>query len=78
VKAEEVYEVDIEIWPTSVVVETGGKIVLEVASGDTQGCGVFQHDSELDRPRTRFSGQNHVHFGRGIENYVTLPIISSR
>ncbi|CRG83449.1 Isoleucine--tRNA ligase [Talaromyces islandicus] len=35
----EVYPVDIEIWPTNVVVEKGGKIVFEVSSGDTQGCG---------------------------------------
>lgn len=45
----DVYTVDVEIWPTNVVVERGGKIVLEVASGDTQGCGVFQHDSPIDR-----------------------------
>ena len=45
----EVYPVDVEIWPTNVVVSPGGKIVLEVASGDTQGCGRFQHTSTTDR-----------------------------
>jgi predicted acyl esterase len=45
----EVYPVDIEIWPTNVVVEKGGKIILEVASGDTQGSGIFQHNSPIDR-----------------------------
>ena len=45
----EVYPVDVEIWPTNVVVEKGGKIVFEVASGDTQGCGLFQHNSPVDR-----------------------------
>lgn len=45
----DIYAVDVEIWPTNVVVEQGGKIVLEVASGDTQGCGVFQHNSPIDR-----------------------------
>lgn len=77
VKAREVYAVDIEIWPTNVVVEKGGKIMIEVASGDTQGCGVFQHCSEVDRPRWKFMGHNHVHFGSGLENYVTLPIINT-
>lgn len=71
----ESYSVDVEIWPTNVVVEVGGKIVLELASGDTQGCGTFQHNSDLDRPRWKFAGHNHVHFGQGIENCVTLPII---
>lgn len=45
----EVYPVDVEVWPTNVVVEKGGKIVLEVSSGDTQGCGIFQHNSPVDR-----------------------------
>lgn len=49
VKAGEVYPVDIEIWPTNVVVDKGGKLVFEVGSGDTQGSGVFQHVSEFDR-----------------------------
>jgi predicted acyl esterase len=92
VKAEEVYGVDLEIWPTNVVVEKGGKIVFEVASGDTQGSGIFQHvsgvdryvpqtkmvlvdDTDVCRPANKFAGTNHIHFGEGLENYVTLPII---
>ena len=76
IRPREVYGVDVEIWPTNVIVERGAKIVLEVASGDTQGCGIFQHDSELDRPSSRFSGRNILHFGGGIVNYVVLPIIA--
>ncbi len=49
VRAGEVYGVDVEIWPTNVVVEKGGRIVLEVSSGDTQGSGIFQHGSAKDR-----------------------------
>lgn len=45
----EIYPVDVEVWPTNVVVEKGGKIVLEVSSGDTQGSGIFQHNSPVDR-----------------------------
>lgn len=45
----EVYPIDVEIWPTNVVVEKGGKIVLEVASGDTQGAGIFLHNDAVDR-----------------------------
>ncbi|KAL4803142.1 Alpha/Beta hydrolase protein [Aspergillus unguis] len=70
----EVYPVDVEVWPTNVVVEKGGKIVLEVASGDTQGSGIFTHDEPSDRSPEKFQGLNHVHFGLG-ENYVTLPVI---
>lgn len=49
VKADQVYSVDVEVWPTNVVVDKGGKLVFEVSSGDTQGCGIFQHVSEVDR-----------------------------
>ena len=45
VKPETVYEVDVELWPTNVVVEKGGKLVLEVASGDTQGKNPFSHST---------------------------------
>lgn len=56
----EVYAVDVEIWPTNVVVEKGSKILFEVASGDTQGAGIFQHKHPQDRlvyfPARRDSG----------------------
>lgn len=45
----EIYGVDVEVWPTNVVVEKGGKLVLEISSGDTQGCGMFQHNDPVDR-----------------------------
>jgi len=78
VKPGEVYGVDVEIWPTNVVVEKGGKIVFEVSSGDTQGSGIFQHSGESDRTKGRFAGLNHVWFGEGKENYVTLPVIPAK
>jgi predicted acyl esterase len=45
----ETYEVDVEVWPTCVVLEKGARLVLEVASGDTQGSGIFRHDDPVDR-----------------------------
>lgn len=45
----EVYAVDVEVWPTNVVVDKGGRIVFEVASGDTQGSGIFLHNDSGDR-----------------------------
>ncbi|KAK8067055.1 X-Pro dipeptidyl-peptidase [Apiospora hydei] len=78
VKPDEVYGVDVEIWPTNVVVDKGNRLVFEVASGDTQGSGIFQHNSPTDRPTSKFAGQNHIHFGDGLENYVTLPVIPQK
>jgi predicted acyl esterase len=45
----EVYPVDVEIWPTNVVLEKGSRIVFEVSSGDTQGSGIFTHTEPTDR-----------------------------
>ncbi|KAL2161059.1 hypothetical protein VTH06DRAFT_8772 [Thermothelomyces fergusii] len=78
VVAGEVYAVDVEVWPTCVVVEAGGRLVLEVSSGDTQGSGIFVHDDPVDRSPEVFQGLNHIHFGPQFENYITLPIIPPR
>lgn len=76
----EVYGVDVELWPTNVVVQAGARLVLEVSSGDTQGSGIFTHRGEKDRTEERFGGVNHVVFeeGEAHGNYVTLPIIPEK
>ncbi|KAF5669449.1 cocaine esterase [Fusarium heterosporum] len=71
----EIYAVDIEVWPTNVVVDKGGKLVFEVSSGDTQGSGIFLHDDPVDRSPEKFQGFNHIHFGPRQQNYITLPVI---
>lgn len=73
-----VYPVDVEVWPTNVVVGPGHRLVLEVSSGDTQGAGLFEHNSEVDRPTGVFEGVNSIHFGPGRENWVQLPFIPDR
>ena len=45
----EVYPVDVEIWPTNVVVEAGGRLILEVSSGDTPETGFWGHNDPIDR-----------------------------
>jgi hypothetical protein len=56
VEAGEVYTVDVEIWPTNVIAEKGGRIVFEASSGDTRGSGIFQHTREVDRLRSKLRG----------------------
>lgn len=41
----EIYPIDVEIWATNVIAEKGDRFALEVASGDTQGSGLFGHDT---------------------------------
>jgi predicted acyl esterase len=74
----DVYAVDVEVWPTNVIVEKGGKLVFEIGSGDTQGSGIFQHNDPTDRSEERFAGINHVHFGPKSVNWVTLPVVPAK
>lgn len=75
VEAGVVYPVDIEVWPTNVIVSQGHRLVLEISSGDTQGAGLFEHNSEIDRPGEKLEGLNSIHFGPEYENWIQLPLI---
>ena len=86
-----VYELDVEIWPTCIVVPPGNRIVLTVRGKDYEyageravlsnmknpmkGCGPFEHDDETDRPPEIFAGKVTLHSGPGRESSVLLPII---
>jgi uncharacterized protein len=59
----EVYEVDIEIWPTSIVVPPGYRIGLTVRGSD------YVYDGPLDEARSRL-GKTFKHQMRGCGPYV--------
>jgi predicted acyl esterase len=71
----QIYAVDVEVWPTNVVLSPGDRLVLEVSSGDTQGAGLFEHTSESDRPPEVFAGVNRIHFGPSHNNWLLMPSI---
>jgi predicted acyl esterase len=68
--------VDVEVWPTNTILQPGDKLVLEISSGDTQGAGLFEHNSKEDRDETTFKGLNHIHFGEKYDNWLLMPVIS--
>ncbi len=88
----EIYELDVEIWPTSIVVPAGWTIALTVQGKDYQysdevrrvgwftmtGVGPFKHDDPTDRPSELFDGQVTIHFGDGRENSILVPVIPPR
>lgn len=45
----EVYSVDVELWPTNIVVQRGERLVLDIGASDLAGSGLFQHDDPSDR-----------------------------
>lgn len=84
-------ELDVEIWPTCIVVPAGYRIALTIRGRDYEyagvaatlsnmknpmrGCGPFVHDDPTDRPPEIFGGRVTLHAGAGRQPYLLLPII---
>jgi predicted acyl esterase len=84
-------ELDIEIWPTCIVVPAGHRIALSIRGKDYEyegeaatlsnmknpmrGCGPFVHDDETDRPPAIFGGKVTLHLGPARPAHVLLPVI---
>jgi predicted acyl esterase len=84
-------ELDIEIWPTSIVLQPGYRLGLTVRGKDYEydgtdagiahaaypmkGVGPFTHADPRDRPPEIFDGTNTLHFAAGKMPYLLLPII---
>jgi predicted acyl esterase len=86
-------ELDIEIWPTSIVVPPGHRLALTVRGKDYEvdgrdialpnapypmkGVGPFLHIDPDDRPAEVFAVRNRLHFVPGRQPYLLLPVIPS-
>ena len=93
-KPGEVYELDVEIWPTCIVAPKGYRIALTVRGKDyvyageaatlsnmknpMRGCGPFEHDDPTDRPPAIFDSKVTLHFGARCPAAVRLPVIPPR
>jgi predicted acyl esterase len=86
-----VYEVDVEIWPMSIVLPAGYRIAVNIAGKDferpggdanpafrSRGSGPWLHDDPHDRPADIFGGQTTLHTGPGREASLLLPVIPPR
>jgi predicted acyl esterase len=87
----EIYGLDVEIWPTSIVVPQGYRIALTVRGKDYEhpgkgsriksfvnelkGCGPFLHNDPQDRPESVFGGRNRVYGGGKTPSFVLVPVI---
>ena len=88
---DEPVQLDVEIWPTCIVVPKGYRLGLNIRGRDYEwsgaaatlsnmknpmkGCGPFVHDDPDDRPMHIFGGTNRLHFGAGGQPSLLLPII---
>ena len=87
-------DLDVEIWPTSIVVPPGYKIGLTLRGKDYEnegpplalegvkytltGVGPFLHAHPKDRPAEVFDSVNTLHFAPGEQPYVLLPVIPAK
>ena len=87
----EVVELDVEIWPTCIVIPSGYQVAISIRGRDYEwngpaatlsnmknpmkGCGPFVHDDEQDRPAAIFDTQVSLHFGPGCPSRLLLPVI---
>jgi predicted acyl esterase len=74
----EVYEVDIEIWPTSAVLPAGYRLGLTIMGRDFQFPGVpgrILHNHPHDRDKADFNGVTRVFTGGPRGSYLLLPHI---
>jgi predicted acyl esterase len=87
-------ELDVEIWPTCIVVPKGYRVALTIRGKDYEwegeattlsnmknpmrGCGPFVHDDEADRPPVVFGGKVTLHMGPKRPAHVLLPVIPAK
>jgi uncharacterized protein len=87
-------ELDVEIWPTCIVVEPGYRLALTVRGKDYEydgtdagvanapypmkGVGPFTHTDPRDRPPGIFGKRYTLHFAPGKMPYLLLPVIPRR
>jgi predicted acyl esterase len=86
--------VDVEIWPTSVIIPAGFRLGVTAAGRDFElpgdgpwpsafgvtmrGNGIFVHTEPADRPADTFGGQTTLISGGSRPSYLLLPVIPPR
>lgn len=90
----QVYPLEVELWPTSIVVPEGYRLALSIRGCDYEypnaaelpdphgigykGCGPYVHPISAHRPAALFDNTLTLHIGGGHENSVLLPLIPPR
>jgi predicted acyl esterase len=86
-----VYEVDVEVWPTCIVVPAGHALEFVVQGADFErdapsgqigpwetlrGSGPFLHNHPWDRRPEVYGGQASIYGGGASDSHLLLPVIS--
>lgn len=82
----EPYEVEVELWPTSIVLPAGYRLALTVRGSDfdhglepspigERGSGVFMHDDLRARPTDVYDNTITIHTGGKMPSTLRIPVI---
>ncbi|MBV8178722.1 MAG: CocE/NonD family hydrolase [Mycobacterium sp.] len=86
----EIYELQVEIWPTCIIVPAGFRLALTIGGVDFArqtptagppvflGSALFLHTDPHDRPRDIFDGTTTIHTGPDTPAHVLLPTIPAQ
>lgn len=78
------YRVEVEIWPTSIVLPPGYRLALRIdgrdferegATGPRKGSGPFLHTHPKDRDPVIFQARNTILSGGKYDSHLLLPVI---
>jgi len=88
------YELDVEIWPSSIVIPKGYRIALTISGADyhhdlpepwpqvygvpLRGVSVMMHDDPADRPPHIFNGETTLFAGGDAPASILLPVIPAK
>jgi uncharacterized protein len=86
---DEIYALEIEIWPTCIVLGAGLCLALTIGGADFarptdepvqgppvfRGSGLFLHSDPQDRPANTFDGTTTIHTGKDAASHLLLPIV---
>ena len=88
-----IYEVDVEIWPTSIVVPKGYQLALTIGGKDYEYEGEMKEENKkfhrylskgcgpflhTDRPKDIYGGKVTIYTGGSTQSYLYVPIIPEK
>lgn len=87
-----VYELAVELWPTSIMIPPHYRLALTIGGGDfdhglegpmphiygyaQRGSSVYVHDNSSDRPKNVFGGTTTIYGGVDCNSRLLLPVIA--
>lgn len=74
----QVYPVEVEVWPTSMVFPKGYRLAVVVQGQDYVNSITYTHNDPNDRPAAEFAGVNTLHTGGSNESYLLMPVIPAK